>query len=169
MKNRGRLHSNAFTIAEVLIALAITAILMAAVAVAFNASVINYNENEDIFNAVNKARQVLFRITTELRTANAVVPVEASSQCSLITADGSDFTYRYNSSDDKLYLVTNDDLSDSDYLLCDNVTAMSFTKQTAVDEESVTYVKSVLISITVSCGNTHQALSAATVIRKNLP
>ena len=167
MKNKGRLHSNAFTIAEVLIALAITAILMAAVAVAFNASVINYNENKDIFNAINKARQALSRITTELRTAKAVVVSEASSQCSLIVADGSDFTYQYNSSDNKLYLVTNDDLSDSDYLLCDNVTAMSFTKQTAV-EDSVTYVKSVLISITVSCGNTHQSLSAAAVIRKNL-
>ena len=41
--------SGGFTFAELLIALVVTGILLAAVATAFNASIINYQENEDIF------------------------------------------------------------------------------------------------------------------------
>jgi len=163
-----------FTIAELLISLAVVGILLAAVAVAFNASIINYRENNDIFKAVNSARQALFRITTQLRTAYTVDPYSPSNECSLITvitAGGEeireDITYRYNSSDKKLYLVTNDNLTDSDYVLCDNVAAMTFTKD-IVTEGSLTKVKSVQISITVGSGNTQRTASAAAVIRRNL-
>lgn len=156
-----------FTIAEILIALAITGILMAAVAVALNASAMNYRENEKIFKAVNCARQALFRITTQLRTAQAVDPNSPNNECTLITADGDDITYRYDGDQDTLYLVTNDDLSDSDYVLCENIPAMTFTRQT-VTEDMVTYVKSVQISITVANGDFNKTLSAAAVIRRNL-
>lgn len=156
-----------FTIVEMLLALAITGILLAAVAVAFNASIINYRENEDIFKTINSARQALFRITTQLRTANAVDPNSPDNECTLITATGEDITYRYNNADNKLYLITNDNLSDPDYLLCDDVAAMTFTRATAT-EDAVTYVKSVQISITVASDNTERTVSAAVVIRKNL-
>jgi prepilin-type N-terminal cleavage/methylation domain-containing protein len=107
----------AFTIVEMLLALAITALLLAAVTTAFNASLTNYQQNEDIFKTINKARQALFRITTQLRTASAVEPNAPANECSLITADSNDITYRYDGADNKLYLVTNDDLFDSDYVL----------------------------------------------------
>ena len=42
-----------FAIVELLLALAITGVLLVAVAVAFNASIINYQENEDIFKILN--------------------------------------------------------------------------------------------------------------------
>ena len=53
------------------------------------------------------------------------------------------------------------------YLLCDNVTAMTFTKDTAT-EEAVTYVKSVQISMTVVSGDVEKTISAAAVVRRNL-
>ena len=93
---------------ELMIAMAITALLMVAVAAAFNASIINYQENEDIFKAVNTARQALVRITAQLRTAQAVATTEANNQCSLVTVDGSNITYRYDSSNNSLYLDDND-------------------------------------------------------------
>lgn len=65
----GKNKAAGFTIAELLLALAITALLLAAVAAAFNASVINYRENERIFRTINSARQALSRITSQLRTA----------------------------------------------------------------------------------------------------
>ncbi len=159
----------AFTLVELLLGLAITGLLLVAVTAAFNASIISYQENEDIFNALNRARQAMFRITTQLRTAwhGAVDPAAPSNECSLITADGQNVTYRYNSTDQKLYLVTNDDLTDPDYVLCDNVTAMTFTKNT-VTEDSVTYVKSVQIAMTVQSGDVQQSVSAAAVVRTNL-
>ncbi len=166
MRNKAD-NRSALTIAEMLIALAITAILLAAVAVAFNASVISYRVNEDTFKAINSARQALSRITTQLRTATAVDPNDPNNECSMITAKGDDITYQYNSTDNKLYLITNDDLTDSDYVLCDNVTAMTFTKNTAI-RDTVVYVKSVQMSITVQSGGLQKTLVAAAVIRRNL-
>ena len=164
MKNAG--NKNGFGIVELLIAMAITAMLLVAVAVAFQASMMSYRENEDIFKAVNRARQAMFRITNQLRTGYLVDPNAPSNECSFFTTGGDDITYRYNSADNKLYLVTNDDLTDSDYVLCDNVTAMSFVK-TPTDDGLDT--KSVQISITVSCGNAQQTVSSAAVIRRTPP
>jgi prepilin-type N-terminal cleavage/methylation domain-containing protein len=156
-----------FTIAELLIALAISAMLLVAVAVAFNASAVNYQENEDIFKTINNARQALFRMTSQLRTANAVDSAAPNNECSFITAAGEDITYQFRIADNKLYLITNDDLTDSDYVLCDNVTAMTFTK-TWVVVDTLIKVKSVQISMTVVSGNVQKTISAAAAIRRNL-
>ena len=158
-------YENGFTIVELLLALAITAMLLAAVAVAFNAAAVNYSQNEDIFKAVNSARQALYRITTQLRTATAVDPNSPSNECALITADSDNITYQYNSGDNKLYLI--DSSPGSPYVLCDNVTAMTFTRTTAVDG-GVTYVRNVQISMTVQSGDIQRKVAAAAVIRKNL-
>jgi len=158
-------YRHGFSLAELLLALAITAILLTAVAIAFNASVINYSENEDIFRTINNARQALSRITSQIRTADAVDPNPAANRCSLITANGDDITYQYNSGDKKLYLI--DNTSGNGYTLCDNVTAMTFTKNIAI-KGSLTYVKSVQISITVASGDAQRTVSAAAVVRRNL-
>ncbi len=62
-------------------------------------------------------------------------------------------------------LITNDDLLDDDYVLCDNVTSMSFIKA-PTDDGSDT--KSVQISMTVVSGDTVQTVSSAAVVRRNL-
>ena len=154
-----------FAIVELLLALAITGVLLVAVAVAFNASIMNYRENEDIFKTINSARQALFRITTQLRTASAVDPNTPNNECSLFTADGVDITYQYRSADNKLYLITNSDAQE--YVLCENVTAMTFKKDTAA-EEAIVYVRSVQISMTVVSGDIVQTVSSAAVVRRNL-
>lgn len=147
--------------------MAITSALLAAVAVAFNGSLINYRENRDIFEANNRARQALCRITAALRNAAAVEPNSPANECTLITDSNDNITYRYVDADDKLYLITNDDLTDDDYLLCDNVTATTFSKDTDV-EDGIVYVKSVRISLTTVCGNTERTVSGGVVIRRNL-
>ena len=95
-----------FTIVELLIALAISSILLTAIAFAFQSSIVNYTENEDIFKTINSARQALCRITTQLRTADAVDPCAPSNQCTFITPNGENITYDYKSAENKLYLVT---------------------------------------------------------------
>jgi prepilin-type N-terminal cleavage/methylation domain-containing protein len=161
-------YKSGFTLAELLVALAISAILLVAVAVAFHASAINYQQNEEIFKVINNARQALFRMTSQLRTAQMVDPNAPSNECTLITAAGDDITYRYNSGDGKLYLITNYDLTDSDYVLCDNVTAMNCTKTTGIDDEGFIIVKSVQISLTVASDDVEKTISAAAVIRRNM-
>jgi len=166
-KKQDTKYESGFTIVELLLALAIASILLATVATAFNASIINYRQNEDMFKVINSARQSLFRLTSQLRTADAVDPTSPVNECTLITAGGDDITYRYNNADNKLYLITNYDLTDPDYVLCDNVTAMTFTKDTVIIE-SIEKVRSVQVSITVACGNVERKISAAAVIRRNL-
>ena len=155
--------SSAFTMVELLISLAITAMLLVAVAVAFNASAMNYSQNENIFKATNQARQSLSRMTSQLRTAEAVDPNSNSSQCSLVTAESQTITYRYDSGSNTLYLDTNS----NSYVLCDNVTAMTFARETATGDDGL-YVKSVKILMTVSSGDISRTVSAAAVIRRNL-
>jgi len=97
MSERLNKSGGGFVLAELLIGLAITAVVLTAVAVAFNAAAINYRENEGIFKAINGARQALFRMTTQIRTASAVDPNSANNECAMITAGGEDITYRYES------------------------------------------------------------------------
>ena len=161
-----RKYRTGFTIVELLISLAITVILLTAVAIAFNASAINYKQNESIFKTVNSARQALYRITTQLRNAEAVDSTTSDNLCTLRRYQGdAGMTYYYDSSDNTLYLI--DDSTSVSYKLCENVTAMTFTKNSAV-VDGVTRVKSVQISMTVSDNNVTQNLSAAAVIRRNL-
>src|SRR4030042_324349 len=110
-------HRTGFTLIELLLALAVTAILLPAVALVFNASVINYRENEDIFKAINSARQALFRITSQLRTATAVDDTAPANECSMRTAAGENITYRYDNTARVLTLITNDNATDDDYVL----------------------------------------------------
>jgi prepilin-type N-terminal cleavage/methylation domain-containing protein len=152
-----------FTIAELLLALAIASMLLVAVAVAFNASATNYRENEDIFRVTNSARQALFRITSQLRTADAVDPNAPNNECSFLTAAGEDITYQFRIAENKLYLITN--IDSNEYVLCDNVTAMTFTKTPTDDGLDC---KSVQISITVVSGDVQRKISAAASIRRNL-
>ncbi len=160
---RNTKYENGFTIVELLISLAIAGLLLAAIAVAFNASVINYRENEDIFKTINNARQALSRITTDLRTGHLFKLDDPDYKCTFFTAANEDITYEYRIADKNLYLITNSD--NQEYLLCDNVSSMSFIK-TLTDEG--TDIKSVQISMTVFSGNMQRTISAAAVVRKNL-
>lgn len=153
--------SDAFTLVELLLGLAISAVLLVAVAAALNASAMNYKTNEDIYKAMNGARQALTRMTSQLRTANAVDFSVPDTQCSFFTATNEDITYEFRSADNKLYLITN--VNGNEYVLCDNVTAATFTKT-----DDGTKCKSVQISLTVTVGSVSQSLSAASVIRRNL-
>jgi len=162
MKRKHCLQNRAagFTVVECLISLAICAMLMTAVAVAFNASLVNFRENEEMFQSINSARQALTRMTTQLRTADAVDPNVSATQCSFFPPASEDITYEFRAADKKLYLITNG----NEYTLCDNVTDASFTRTLATNGEP----KSVLISLTVQCGSSTRTLSAAAVVRRAL-
>ncbi|MHC5082924.1 MAG: PulJ/GspJ family protein [Planctomycetota bacterium] len=173
--NRTPKHKSGFTIIEVMTAMVILAILMTAVAVAFDASVKNYHANEGIYQTVNTGRQALLRITTDLRTAQAVALIGAggdtdNTQVSLITAGGDDVTYKFDNTDNTLYYIDND--TSTSYTLSENVTAMTFNRATFidVDDSSTEKVRNVRMSMTLTDdrGDISQTLAAASVIRRNL-
>ena len=158
-------NSNGFTIIELLMALVIMATLMAAVGLAFDASVKNYQANEGIHKTLNTARQALLRMTTDLRTGTGIpVTGEANTQVSLFTSNGDNITYRFDSSDNTLYYDDND--TGSSYVLCKNVTAMTFNRTTHPDDASVIRSVRMLITVTDDLGEVTQTLATGTVIRK---
>jgi prepilin-type N-terminal cleavage/methylation domain-containing protein len=158
-----RIDRRGFTIVECLIGLAISAMLLTALAVAFNASVVSYRENEDMFWAMNNARQALVRMTSQLRTGRTVQPTDPNNRCSFFTAAGENVTYDWHSTEKKLYVRKND--TGQEYKLCDNVTAASFTK---IPTDDGMDCKGVQISLTVQSGHAQRTLAAAAVIRRNL-
>ena len=164
LRKKKKLRS-AFTIAELLIVLMILGMLLTAMAVAFNASVTNYNANKDMYEAMNSARQALLRITTDLRAA-IVNYSEPSSQCSMVTSDGRDITYQYDSDNMRLNLIVNSGANAGTYRLCNNVTNMNFERATRLDDP--TAVRNVRILMTVTVGDASQTLATAAVVRKNL-
>ncbi len=171
----------AFTLVEILMALAVMAMLMAALGVAFNAASKNYSDNADMFKNINTARQSLLRITTDIRTAQGVALIGAGAgedidnkRCSLIRADSTNVTYHYNTStavsydsalqDNTLYLIVNAGAGAS-YVLCENVGEMTFDRAVAGTD-----VRNVRISMAVSNDDQSltQRLSTAAVVRRNL-
>lgn len=168
MKNQtstinNRQSAKAFTLVEVLISLAITAVLLVAVAAAFKASVVSYGENEDMFWTINNARQAMARMTTQLRTGRSVDPTPDANECSFFTAANEDITFDFENADQKLYLVKN--ATGQRYALCEDVVAASFIKSPTNDGLDC---KSVQISLTVRSGDMRRTLSSAAVIRRNL-
>ncbi len=174
MKHTARYRRNpaiqaGFTVVECLIGLAISAMLMTALAVAFNASIINFRENETMFESVNSARQALARMTSQLRTADGVQFAAPSNQCVFFDSGGVLLTYEYrdasHATDPNTLMVIK---SGTAYTLCDNVTAASFTKTLAESDPNGVDSKSVLISLTVKNGAGQRSLSAAAVVRRAL-
>ncbi len=166
MRTRSSRSKVGFTLVEIIIALALLAMLMAAVGVAVHASAVNYKANENIFIAMNTARQAVMRITSDLRTGWAVSGVDPPTQCSFYTADDRNITYRFNSADNTLYLDINNNegnVEDS-YVLCRNVSAMTFTRTPPTGDP----VRNVQISMTVTVGGVSQTVASAAVIRRNM-
>jgi prepilin-type N-terminal cleavage/methylation domain-containing protein len=171
-----------FTIVECLIGLAISAVLLTAVAVAFNASIINYRENEDMFWTMNNARQALARMTSEIRVAGyldevAMPPVwygvslsDPNNMCTFRTADHElrrfefrNATYSNPACRNKLYLVK--PATNEEYVLCENVINAIFTRTPCSDPVHGD-ARSVQISLTVRSGQSQRTLAAAAVVRR---
>ncbi len=162
---RHHIYIGGFTLIEVLISLALSALLLVAAGTAFNASLFNYKENQEIFKAMNTGRQALARMTTQFRTANTVEidPNVPLREISFFTAGGDDITYEYRPADNTLYLIDNN--TANEYVLCQNISNLEF-QQAQTDDGSD--VKSICITMTIHCGNREQTLSSAAVVRRNL-
>lgn len=184
-------HRSGFTIVELLVALTIMAMLMTAVAFAFDASVKNHHANEGLYKTTNTARQALLRITTDLRTATgffdgnnlyvrAIEPLAADDTEVIVTIvdpatnDYVYLTYRFDQANKTLWL----DKGTDSFVLCKNVTAMTFNgtecQVTRIDNNGtariVTDTRNVRIVLTLTddAGSVTQTLPAAAVIRRNL-
>jgi hypothetical protein len=156
-----------------MISLAITAMLLTAVAAAFTASAQAIGENDDFFRATQAGRVSINHFLTEIRTGTIDAPSN-SYTLRLITAPKAggggeeDRTYQWRSADKKLYLVTNDDTTDPDYVLASNVTSATFSAEMGKDYNNTDCVARITVTLVVTIGNNAVRLSGSAAPTKNL-
>jgi prepilin-type N-terminal cleavage/methylation domain-containing protein len=154
------------SLVEVMISLAISAMLLTAVAAAFTASSDAIEVNDEFFRASQAARVSMNQILTEIRRANAVQVPTSNKTLSMMTHDGKDRTYTYDSNAKKLKLITNDVTTDPDYTLAGNCSTATFDVDTYKDTGGITHVVRVSVTICVQVGRNQIRLTGSAAPRK---
>jgi len=149
---------------EVMISLAISAMLLTAVAAAFTASSDAIEINDQFFRASQSARVSLNQILSEIRRCNSVSV--SANQIDMITAADDDRSYIMVPASTTLKLRTNDITTDPDYTLCGSVTAHSFTADTKVDSAGISHVVRVSVTLTVQVGRNSVRLTGSAAPRR---
>jgi prepilin-type N-terminal cleavage/methylation domain-containing protein len=156
----------AFTIAELLVSMAIMAMILTAVAVAFSASATNLEENKEIYQNTTMARMALTRMTTQIRTAAAVQTTTAGTVLDFNDINGTRYFFHYDSGAKKLYVDTG---ARTNILLCENVKELTFIPKTGKDSKNNTVVQNVRIQMSVSSGDNDANVATSVTVRKALP
>ena len=117
-----------FSMVELLIALSITAILMVATVVAFDAALYNYRANQDIASVSITSRNALYQMVRTIRLADnnpSTDTIDISgdgAQCDLVDSAGRNVVYNYDSGSKQLQVR----IDGSDwYTLVENVYPVS--------------------------------------------
>ncbi|MCH8215446.1 MAG: prepilin-type N-terminal cleavage/methylation domain-containing protein [Planctomycetes bacterium] len=164
---KGHPFRSGFTLVEVLMSLAISAVILSAVALAFNASAVTYQKNQELHAAVNNGRQALLRMMAQLRTGFSVDPNAPANKCNFFAVTGpnsvEDLTYEFRTSDNTLYLITNSNAKE--YVLCTGVQSLTFDRLLTADASDC---RGVAVTMTVQSGDQQETLSSAVAIRRNL-
>jgi prepilin-type N-terminal cleavage/methylation domain-containing protein len=167
---------NGFTILELLMSLVLLAVLMTAVAVAFDASIVNFQANDSISKVTNAGRAALLRMTTELRTAQSVGVIPDhdpdNTQCSLNTIANGQICYWFDQNNGVLRLDADGDAANheaDDPALCKNVTSATFERAyTTVGGSTAVRNVRIVLTLTDDKGKNAQTMAAAAVVRRNL-
>ncbi len=167
------LERTAFTVVEMLIALSIMALLLAALALATHAAFQSCAENAKIAEVTQAARVVLHRIVTEVRTADAVLGETGRIRIIPPENDQGLTEIRYELTDSALYCrrvvnghTTSVVLVPADGAVC--VEGLGISRETDVDGEGVTYTKSLTAELALRSGDNVFRVSASACPRRNL-
>jgi len=155
------------TAVEAMMSLVISAMLLTAIGVAFSASAGAVSANGDFFAAAQASRVTMDRLMNEVRRCTAVQVL--GDRINLLAYDGKDRTYRFDSASGQILLVTNDDLTDADYVLARGVAQCTFTHDLEPDPSTqVNRVVRVAVSIAVVVGKNQVVLTGSAVPRRSM-
>lgn len=162
----------AFTLAELLVALAITAVLLASVAVAMHGSMMTYTENERLADVTKTARIVLLRLSAHVRTAEAVE--SGDRRLSIIPPANPQAPTRleYELVDGVLYYRRTIGGKETSHVLVGNgevqVEGFEVTCETVQDGEDPAYTRTVQVELTLRSGVNRRTFTASACPRRNL-
>ena len=174
--NRTRSHTfrtAGLGLVELLLALAISAMLLTSVAIAFHTSLDAMDENQKIALATQNARVILNRMMTEVRRAEAVECV--GNRVSILPPDdGSGVLLTgYELVNGTLWYRQNVGTGINTYPILtpdDGITINSFEvyATTGVDGEGVSYTQSITALLDLQVGDNRFAVTASTNPRQNI-
>jgi prepilin-type N-terminal cleavage/methylation domain-containing protein len=182
-----RRRRRGLSLVEVMISLAITSMLLSAIAAAFHSSTQVITENDEFFRATQAARVALNQMLTEVRRADAVAARDQN--VSNFTVRGITNTllpvsrpvlsqssmefmryYRYDDTAHKLMLSFQDPNGNysAEHPVASNVQVAPFSWDTALDKDGVPYVTRVSIAMEVAVGNNRIRISGSAVPRRSV-
>ncbi|MDY7009651.1 MAG: prepilin-type N-terminal cleavage/methylation domain-containing protein [Planctomycetota bacterium] len=174
MVKRAKIHRRGFTIAEMLIALAILAMILSAVSIAMHASLQNYGENTKIAELTQTARVVLNRMMSEIRTTDAVD--SASQRVSIIPPQpdpGNLTEIEYELDGGVLYCrrtvsgtQTSEPLIASDEDV--QVAGFTITRETDIDGDDIEYTKCVTVRLDLQSSGNIFSVTRSACPRRNM-
>ncbi|HUS92684.1 MAG TPA: prepilin-type N-terminal cleavage/methylation domain-containing protein [Phycisphaerae bacterium] len=177
MRNRRHNRRAGFTLIEVLIAVTLSALLLAAVAVAMSASLYSYEQNTGSADSDQVVRTLLMRMRREMRTADAI-DFGAPGNEVIIYPPANDrgiekIRYEYDYGQQKLiYHLTVSGDTTSETLLDPSspVKVLSFytTYYTAQDEGGVWYTQRAVVQIYVQEDASYRTITCSAAPRRNV-
>jgi prepilin-type N-terminal cleavage/methylation domain-containing protein len=149
---------------ELLITLAITAMLLTAVAVATVASSNAVREADTFNRAAQTARVSLNLMLCDVRRGQPDPASCTSTQLRVLTAENIDKTYRYNATDKQILMFNNDIAGDPGRVVARDVTALTFAAESS---GTPTATRHVAIDIAVSVGRNTVHFNGSASPRQN--
>src|SRR3954454_13326000 len=149
--NNKRLRTNrsrrGLGLVELTLCLAVSAMLLTAVAAGTWAAVAATQANDQFVRASHMTRICMDQMTTQLRRCDSC-QVAASDRVEILTDTGRDWTYQYFPATQQLKLIMNDVTGKPAYVLANNVTAATFTADPSADGTKVVRV-SIVMSVQI--------------------
>ena len=163
---------SAFSLVEILMALALSAMLLAAVAAAMDASFSSYDQNDRISDTAQTARAILGRMANDIRTADAVTTT--AGRISIIPpANGLGLTlieYVYANGALTMNRTVNGVVTVCPLLDKTGdvqVSGFTITSTQGLDSQGVTCTRSITAHLTMTDGNQQFAVTASAAPRRN--
>ncbi|MFW6065955.1 MAG: hypothetical protein ACOC9S_03970, partial [Planctomycetota bacterium] len=156
-----RRTASAFSLVELLLAIALVALLLLSVGAALQASFNSYRENDKIAAVTQAARSALGRMTLEIRNAEALNT--DSTSVTILPPTGGDWPdqIQYELSEGTLYYRQTTDGTQSEHVLLGgsegvSITSFELDHQMGVDSEGTSCVKTVTIKLQLNVdGQSH--------------
>jgi type II secretory pathway pseudopilin PulG len=169
---RAQNRARAFTLAEVLLAITLVALLLLSVGVALQASFDSYQENDRIAAATQTARSALGRMSREIRNADAISA--STSAVTILPPSGGDWPdqIEYELSGGTLYYRRTVGGTQSEYVLLGSdervsVSAFEVGSQTGEDAEGTPCTKTVTIRLVLNVDGQTYPVSTSVSPRRN--
>jgi len=169
MKRQAR--STGFTIVELLMALSIAAVLLAAIAASVHATLMSYDENEKVSLATQAGRWALQRMMSDVRTAAAVDVYSGSMTIVPAENRGIDQIEYYYTNGILYYKQTVGTETTVEPIVGDRevkLTAFTLNAQMGTNQEGLSCTARVKARLTFTVGDETLSMTASSAPRRNL-